>query len=222
VQNKENGTIKLLIADDQILFAESLSYVLKSIGEGIQIVGIASDGEKAMEMVEKEPPDVILMDVRMPRIDGVEATKLIHRKHPEVKIIMLTTFDDDEYVYFAVKHGAVGYLLKSMRPKELIHSVKAVAAGATLFTKTVSMKILKAGEEEPGDLDQIISHLTAREKEVLNLTMQMLNNRQISDSLGLSEQTVRNYMHSLYHAFEVKDRMELIQRLRAAWPMAKR
>lgn len=122
--------IRLLIADDQVLFAESLRYVLKGLGEGIQIVGIASDGEKALDLAEKEAPDVILMDVRMPGIDGVEATKLILRKHPKMKIIMLTTFDDDEYVFFAVKHGAVGYLLKSIRPQELIRSVRAVAAGA--------------------------------------------------------------------------------------------
>jgi DNA-binding NarL/FixJ family response regulator len=120
-----------------------------------------------------------------------------------------------------VKHGAVGYLLKNIRPADLVHSIKAVAAGATLFTRSVSDKVVKAAESEPGDLDHTISNLTLREKDVLNLVMQMLNNRQIAERLALSEQTVRNYMHSLYDAFEVKDRMQLIQRLQGAWPMAR-
>jgi DNA-binding NarL/FixJ family response regulator len=217
----ESPRIRVLIVDDQVLFAESLSYVLKGIDAGIDVIAIATDGEKALELVERESPDIILMDVRMPRIDGVEATRLIHRGHPGIKIVMLTTFDDDEYVYFAVKHGAVGYLLKNIRPNDLVHSLKAVAAGATLFNRSISSKVVSASEEEPGDLDTIISNLTVREKEVLGLVMQMLNNRQIGDNLGLSEQTVRNYMHSLYDAFEVKDRMALIQRLREAWPMAR-
>jgi DNA-binding NarL/FixJ family response regulator len=217
----DGSRIRLLIADDQVLFAESLRYVLTGLGAGIDVIGIAPDGERALEMAEREHPNVILMDVRMPRIDGVEATRLILRKHPDIRIVMLTTFDDDEYVYFAVKHGAVGYLLKNIRPEDLVHSIKAVAAGATLFTRSVSDKVVKASVSEPGDLDQTVSNLTLREKDVLNLVMQMLNNRQISERLSLSEQTVRNYMHSLYDAFEVKDRMQLIQRLQNAWPMAR-
>jgi DNA-binding NarL/FixJ family response regulator len=218
---KDAGTIRLLIADDQLLFGESLSYVLRGMDQGIDVIGLAADGEKALEMVERDQPDVILMDVRMPRVDGVEATRLIHRKYPAIRIVMLTTFDDDEYVYFAVKHGAVGYLLKNIRPQDLVHSIKAVAAGATLFTKAVSSKVVAASEGEAGDLDQTIANLTVREKDVLNLVMQMLNNRQVAERLSLSEQTVRNYMHALYDAFEVKDRMELIQRLKDAWPMAR-
>jgi DNA-binding NarL/FixJ family response regulator len=220
-QTTDPGRIRVLIADDQVLFAESLRYVLKGIDAGIDVIAIAPDGERALELVEQEHPNLILMDVRMPRIDGVEATRLIHRGHPDIKIVMLTTFDDDEYVYFAVKHGAVGYLLKNIRPNDLVHSIKAVMAGATLFTRSVSSKVVTAGEEEAGDLDTTIANLTVREKEVLGLVMQMMNNRQIGDRLGLSEQTVRNYMHSLYDAFEVKDRMALIQRLRDTWPMAR-
>jgi DNA-binding NarL/FixJ family response regulator len=217
----QTGRLKVLVADDQILFAESLCYVLKGIGAGIDVMDIASDGERALELVEREKPDVILMDVRMPRIDGVEATRLIHRRYPEIKIVMLTTFDDDEYVYYAVKYGAVGYLLKNIRPDDLVHSLKAVAAGGTLFTRSISSKVMKAGEGKAGDLDAILADLTVREKEVLTLVMDMRNNRQIADALSLSEQTVRNYVHSLYDAFEVKDRMELIQKLKGSWKMAR-
>jgi DNA-binding NarL/FixJ family response regulator len=221
MDDQASKPIRLLIADDQVLFAESLRYVIRGIDAGIEVLDIAPDGERALEIVEEHRPDLILMDVRMPRIDGVEATRLIHRKYPDIKIVMLTTFDDDEYVYFAVKYGAVGYLLKNIRPNDLVHSIKAILAGATLFTKSISSKVVKASEGAAGDLDAMLSDLTAREKDVLNLVMEMRNNRQIADHLSLSEQTVRNYMHALYDAFEVKDRMELIQRLKDAWPMAR-
>jgi DNA-binding NarL/FixJ family response regulator len=115
----------------------------------------------------------------------------------------------------------VGYLLKHIRPDDLVHSIKAVAAGATLFNRSISSKILNAAESGPGDLATTIANLTLREKEVTELVMQMMNNHQIADKLGLSEQTVKNYMHSLYDAFEVKDRLALIQRLHDAWPMAR-
>jgi len=213
--------IKLLIADDQKLFAESLQYVLRGISDGIEMVGIATDGEMAIDMAESGRPDIILMDVRMPRMDGVEATKLIHRSLPDIKIVMLTTFDDDEYVHFAVKHGAVGYLLKNMTPEDLVLSLQAVMRGATLFTKAVTEKIIRAREGDLGVRDDIMERLTPREKDVLNLVMGLRNNRQIAAALGISERSVRNYIHSLYDAFGVGDRMELIQKLKETWPLAR-
>jgi DNA-binding NarL/FixJ family response regulator len=212
--------MRLLIADDQVLFAESLQYVLKGISENIELVGIATDGEMAIDMAESMRPDVILMDVRMPRIDGVEATKLIHRSLPEIKIVMLTTFDDDEYVHFAVKHGAVGYLLKNMTPEELVLSLQAVMRGTTLFAKAVTEKLVRSQEGELSAQDDIMEGLTPRERDVLNLVMRLMNNRQIADALGISKRTVRNYVHSLYDAFDAGDRMELIQKLKKTWPLA--
>ena len=212
--------MRLLIVDDQVLFAESLQYVLKGISENIELVGIATDGEMAIDMAESKRPDVILMDVRMPRIDGVEATKLIHRSLPEIKIVMLTTFDDDEYVHFAVKHGAVGYLLKNMTPEELVLSLQAVMRGTTLFAKAVTEKLVRSQEGELSAQDDIMEGLTPRERDVLNLVMRLMNNRQIADALGISKRTVRNYVHSLYDAFDVGDRMELIQKLKKTWPLA--
>ena len=212
--------MRLLIVDDQVLFAESLQYVLKGISENIELVGIATDGEMAIDMAESKRPDVILMDVRMPRIDGVEATKLIHRSLPEIKIVMLTTFDDDEYVHFAVKHGAVGYLLKNMTPEELVLSLQAVMQGTTLFAKAVTEKLVRSQEGELSAQDDIMEGLTPRERDVLNLVMRLMNNQQIADALGISKRTVRNYVHSLYDAFDVGDRMELIQKLKKTWPLA--
>ena len=212
--------MRLLIVDDQVLFAESLQYVLKGISENIELVGIATDGEMAIDMAESKRPDVILMDVRMPRIDGVEATKLIHRSLPEIKIVMLTTFDDDEYVHFAIKHGAVGYLLKNMTPEDLVLSLRSFMRGATLFAKAVTEKLVRSQEGELSAQDDIMEGLTPRERDVLNLVMRLMNNRQIADALGISKRTVRNYVHSLYDAFDVGDRMELIQKLKKTWPLA--
>jgi DNA-binding NarL/FixJ family response regulator len=213
--------IRLLIADDQVLFAQSLQYVLTGISEGIELVGIATDGEMAIDMAESKRPDVILMDVRMPRMDGVEATKLIHRSFPDIKIVMLTTFDDDEYVHFAVKFGAVGYLLKNMTPEDLVLSVQAVMRGATLFTKAVTEKIVRSQEGDLGAQDNIMDGLTSRERDVLGLVMRLMDNRQIADALGITERSVRNYIHSLYDAFDVRGRMELIQKLEKTWPRAR-
>ncbi len=209
---------RLLIADDQILFAESLHYVLKGISDEIELVGIATDGEKAVDMVASKRPDVVLMDVRMPHMDGVEATKLIHRSFPEIKIVMLTTFDDDEYVHFAVKYGAVGYLLKNITPEDLVLSLRTVMRGATLFSKSIAEKLVHSREGELGAQDNIMKELTPRERDVLNLVMRLLNNRQIADALGISGHSVRNYIHLLYDAFEVNGRMELIQKLEKTWP----
>lgn len=213
--------MRLLIADDQVLFAESLQYVLKGISEGIELVGIATDGEMAIDMVEAKRPDVILMDVRMPRMDGVEATKLIHRSFPNTKIVMLTTFDDDEYVHSAMQCGAVGYLLKNMTPENLVIALQAVMRGETLFTKSAMEKSASTAAGDAGEQDHVMQRLTPRERDVLNLVMRLMNNQQIADALGISERSVRNYIHSLYDAFDVGGRMELIQKLKRTWPLAK-
>jgi len=212
--------MRLLIADDQVLFAESLQYVLKGISEGIELVGIATDGEMAIDMVEAKRPDVILMDVRMPRMDGVEATKLIHRSFPNTKIVMLTTFDDDEYVHSAIQYGAAGYLLKNMTPENLVVALQAVMRGETLFTKAATEKTASTPAGETGGQDDVMQALTPRERDVLNLVMRLMNNQQIADALGISERSVRNYIHSLYDAFDVGGRMELIQKLKRTWPLA--
>ena len=212
--------IRVLIVDDQVLFAESLSYVLARVSPAIEVSGIATDGEQAVREALDDPPDVILMDVRMPRMDGVQATMLIHSARPEVKIVMLTTFDDDEYVHSAVKNGAVGYLLKSMRPQDLVLSIQAVMTGATLFTREIAARL--SGESEPAGLDPILRTLSRRELEVLGLVMEMLSNRQIAERLALSEQSVRNYVSGLYAAFGLHGRLELINALKGIWPHAER
>ena len=204
---------RLLIVDDHELFAKGLQYIIERVADGIAVVGIASNGEQALAIVDGEPVDVVLLDVRMPVMDGVEATKLLRRFHPQLRIIMLTTFDDDEYVQQAIRHGAAGYLLKSIRPDALVNAIQTVMSGQMLFDgKLRSLGGLgKAGQTE---VDAIISQLTRRERQVLELVLEAKSNRQIREQLGLSDHSVRNYVSTVYMAFGVKDRFDLIQKLR--------
>ena len=203
-------TISLLIADDQVLFAESLSYVIRGISDVIQIVGIARDGEEAVSLALAQAPDIVLMDVRMPKLDGVEATRRIHEANRDIRIVMLTTFDDDEYVHSAIAFGAVGYLLKNIRPEALVGSLNAVMVGATLFDKEITARIV-ARSDDMASIHTILNGLSPREREVLGMVRRMLNNSQIAAALNLSDHSVRNYISALYHAFDVRDRFELIQ-----------
>lgn len=214
-------SIRVIIADDQLLFAESLQYVLKGISDAVQVVAIARDGTEAVALTLRHRPDLVLMDVRMPGMDGVEATRRIREQVPETKIVILTTFDDDEYVHYALKYGAVGYLLKNIRPDDLVVSMRAVMAGASLFAPDITSRILRDDESEVSELERIVAGLSRREREVLDLVMQMMNNRQIGDELSISEHSVRNYISSLYNAFEVGDRMVLIQTLQDYWERLK-
>jgi DNA-binding NarL/FixJ family response regulator len=139
---KTTMRIKLLLADDQRLFADNLKLMLETLTEDIKVAGIASDGEEAIRLAESTGPDLVLMDVRMPGMDGVEATKILHQKYPEIKIVMLTTFLDDTYVEDALKYGAYGYILKSIRSEDLIASLRAIFRGAVLFSPDILKKLV--------------------------------------------------------------------------------
>lgn len=209
--------IRVLIADDQVLFAESLQYVLRGVSKAVEVVGIANDGAEAVSLSEKLKPDLILMDVRMPGMDGVEATKRIHEAQPDVRIVILTTFDDDEYVYFAVKYGAVGYLLKNIRPDDLVVSIQAVMSGATLFAPGVSSRFVDGDDPTTDEVMRLVSDLSPRERQALDLVMKMMNNRQIGEALSISEHSARNLVSSLYSAFGASGRLELIRLLADTW-----
>ena len=134
--------IRVLIADDQELIRQSLSFVLDAQAD-IEMVGTASDGREAIELVRKEKPDVVLMDIRMPEVDGVECTRLIKSAYPQIKVIILTTFDDDEYVFGALRYGASGYLLKGVSVKELADAVREVVRGGSIIMPGVASKALE-------------------------------------------------------------------------------
>jgi DNA-binding NarL/FixJ family response regulator len=216
----DTSVIKILLADDQQLFSDNLKLMLETLTKDFQVVGIAANGEEAVEQTEAVQPDIILMDVRMPGMDGVQATRLIHRAHPEIKIVMLTTFPDDSYVEEALQHGAYGYLLKNIKAEELIASLRAISRGAVLFSPDILQKLIQRMDSKPEELDneyrEVISRLGHREREVLKLLAREYSNQQIADTLFISEPTVRNYISSIYAKVGSKDRLHVISIARKA------
>jgi DNA-binding NarL/FixJ family response regulator len=214
--NEAPSLISILLVDDQQLFSDNLKLMLETLAKDIQVVGIAHEGQEAIDMVDEKSPDLILMDVRMPGLDGVKATQIIHQKHPEIKIVMLTTFLDDVYVEDALRYGAYGYILKNIRSEDLIASLRAIYRGAVLFSPAILEKLIRHKEEEPekdeeyNEYYEIIRHLGNREKEILALVARGYNNKKIADTLFISEPTVRNYISSIYAKVGSKDRLRVM------------
>ncbi len=202
--------VDLLLVDDQILFVESLRIVITERARDMRVVDIALDGSQAVAKAELHRPDLILMDVRMEGMDGVQATRIIHRLHPEIRIVMLTTFGDDDYVKDALKCGACGYLLKNMPPDELIETVRGIRRGVTNLATPLARRLV--GASQPGEPDVPAERLTKRENEILGLLLAAHDNHEIARELGLSEQTVRNHIHAVYEKTGVSGRMQLIKR----------
>jgi DNA-binding NarL/FixJ family response regulator len=206
--------IKVILADDQLLFVESLKSVIESRTAAIEVVGVAYDGKRAVELVRELHPDIALLDVRMPIMDGVEATTIIRRDFPATQVMILTTYDDEIYVHEALSKGAVGYLLKETQPSNLIMCIMAVKEGSVMISPAVAMKLVKNLGSPQGRSPQEESvwpdDLTKREKEVLLLLSQGLNNKDIADRLFIEEQTVRNHVSTLYSKIGVHNRIELM------------
>jgi DNA-binding NarL/FixJ family response regulator len=214
MEEESQPLIRVLIADDQMLFAEGLKTILESRTRDIEVTGIAKNGAEAIEAVAKNPPDLVLMDVRMPVMDGVEATKRIHARFPGVLIVMLTTFDDDEYVKLSLAYGAIGYLLKNRPPAELIASIRAVRNGVLQIDPAVSKAIIKVAREKELDDDEFLTSLntlTSREREVLKLLTQANDNKSICAQMNIAEQTVRNYISAIYSKLGIVNRIEIMK-----------
>jgi DNA-binding NarL/FixJ family response regulator len=208
------GRIRVLIVDDQDLFAEGLKTILEARAPDVQIVAMARNGAEAVAAVKADPPHIVLMDVRMPVMDGVEATRQIHEIAPEVRIVMLTTFDDDEYVTHSLARGAIGYLLKNRPPAELIASIRAVRSGILQIDPAVSRALIHDGSgRDLGDdaFMRSLHSLTAREKDVLRLLVDSCDNRQIASRLAVAEQTVRNYISVIYSKLGIVNRIEIMK-----------
>lgn len=211
---KPSSHIKVLIADDQVLFADNLKLMLETLTEDMEVVDIAHNGAEATEMSLEHKPDVILMDVRMPMEDGVEATKEIKTALPNSKIIMLTMFIDDQFVEAALQYGAEGYLLKNVKPPQLISAIRAVHAGSVLLSPLVINYLKKQeGDKITPEMEEIRKSIAAmgnREKEILNLIAKGYNNKRISETLFISDATVRNYVSSIYAKLGSNDRLEVM------------
>ena len=218
-----DGKIGILLVDDQQLFVESLRYVIGGIATDMEVLGVAPDGARAVAMAEELRPDVVLMDVRMPEMNGVDAARLIADRLPGTKVIMLSTFLDEEYLRASLDRGAKGYLLKSVSPEELLEAVRAVQRGSTLFSGQVASLLASKGSRggserdaggragREGNPEAILEELSRRELEVASLMARSFGNREISARLGLTEQTIRNYISSIYFKLEVKDRLEFLK-----------
>jgi DNA-binding NarL/FixJ family response regulator len=176
----------------------------------MDVVGEAGDGLEALDVCEATRPDVVLMDVRMPKLDGIEATRRLVATRPDVRVLALTTFDLDEYVFAAVRAGACGFLLKDVSPDDLVHSVRVVARGEAMLAPALTRRLLErfASHPEPGVATPLVG-VTEREREVLVLVAKGLSNTEISEQLFLSEATVKTYVSRLLTKLEVRDRVQL-------------
>ncbi len=209
-------TIKLMFVDDQKLFIESLKEILKKVDKSIKVISYAYNGREAIDLVEKEVPDVIVMDIRMPVMNGVEAVKAIHASHPEIKIIMLTTYDDDEYEKDALRYGATGYLLKDIPIEDLVVQIRSVCSGSVApISQSVLEKLtLNIAEGQAAESPPWLDELSRTEKRILKYIVEGFDNEEITDAVCLAEQTVRNYVHKIYEKIGVRNRSQAIKQAR--------
>ncbi len=200
--------IKLIICDDQEVVCQGLKAIL-STAENLEVLGIASNGAEAIDLVESHPADVILMDLKMPIMNGIHATKAIKEKHPEIKILVLTTYDADAWLFDAIRNGADGYLLKDTSREALIQAIEEIVAGNTPVDTKVAGKLFHqlAKQALPGD-STLGRNLSDREKEILKLITHGMANAEIAQTLFLSEGTVRNYVSAILEKLEVEDRTQ--------------
>ncbi|NLO87169.1 MAG: response regulator transcription factor [Firmicutes bacterium] len=199
--------MRVLIVDDDALIRDSLKMILE-MEEDFQVVGLAANGEEALELCRKELPDLVLMDIRMPVMDGVVGTRKIKALYPQVRVVILTTFRDEEYIKEALKNGAEGYILKSQPADSIVESLRAVDKGNIVLERDVASS-LSAMLRDGGKTQCARYALTEREMEVLSLVGQGLSNREIAEKLFLSEGTVRNYVTALLEKLGLRDRTQL-------------
>jgi len=196
--------IQILLVDDQHIIRQGLRSMLE-LNPDMQIIGEAENGKRALEEVSKLQPDVVLMDIRMSIMDGVAATEAIVQQFPDSKVLVLTTFDDDEYVLKALRLGAKGYLLKDTEPDELALAIRSVYKGHTQLGPGLLEKVLMPTPPTITKLSPALEGLTSRELEVLRLIASGANNREIAEALFLSENTVKNYVTNVLSHLQLRD-----------------
>ncbi len=207
--------IRVLIVDDQLLLRQGLQTLLE-LESDLEIVGQAGDGQAALALVETKNPDVVLMDVRMPRLNGVQATKEIRENFPQTQVIILTTFDDDEYVFEGLRAGAMGYLLKDVSAEELTDAIRRVARGEALIQPSIARKVVsefaRLGTAAKAPSQKLVEPLSERELEILRLVAQGLSNRELADKLFITEGTAKNHMTNILGKLGVRDRTQAVIR----------
>ena len=206
--------IKVLIVDDQELIRQSLKVVL-NVSPGIEVVDTASSGSEALKSAAAHRPDVVLMDIRMPGMDGVEATRLLKERYPQIKVIVLTTFDDDEYVFGALQNGASGYLLKGSNVTEIADAIKIAHDGGAMINPNVASKVISQfsqmakGSMQTQVDERATEDITRSEWQIIRTVGQGMSNKEIAAELHLSEGTVRNSISSVLLKLNLRDRTQL-------------
>ena len=203
-------TIRVLVADDQSMVRAGFRMLLAD-QEGIEVVAEASNGLEAVAQAARFDPTVVLMDIRMPELDGLEASRRILQHNPGARVLILTTFDLDEYIYEALQGGASGFVLKDDPPEQLIGAVRTVAAGDALLSPTVTRRVIeqfttKPRQERPAELDE----LTAREREIFVLIAQGLSNAEIAERLVISDTTVKTHVTHILQKLRLRDRVQAV------------
>ena len=208
-----SAPVRVLVIDDHALFRRGLTLVLEA-EEGIEVVGEGEDGEEAIQKAEELAPDVVLMDVRMPKVGGIEATRRIAEAQPATKILMLTVSDEEADLYEAIKAGATGYLLKEISIEEVADAVRAVVQGQTLISPSMASKLIQEftslARRSEQRQDVPAPRLTERELEVLKLVAQGMSNRDIAQVLFISENTVKNHVRNILEKLHLHSRMEAV------------
>jgi RNA polymerase sigma factor (sigma-70 family) len=207
-----NARIRVLVVDDDDLMRAGLRSVLSS-DDAIEVVGESADGRAAVAAAVALRPDVVLMDIRMPTLDGISATRELLSALPESKVVVLTTFDDEEYVFGALAAGAAGFLLKRTRPEELISAVHTIAAGDALLSPSVTRTVIdRAAERQPRDAraSERLEELTPREREVLGLIARGLSNGEIAAELVVEESTVKTHVKRILMKLHARDRVQAV------------
>ncbi len=210
MSNGTEGTIRVAIVDDQRLFTRGLSGLVEML-PGVEVAGVAYDGEEALALCREEEPDVVLMDISMPKMDGISATREIRDLLPQTAVIILTGHEDDEHVFEGIKAGAQGYLLKDSEPEDLSRAIRTVHAGDTIIAPDLAQKMLTTFEGgRPGSSRLAPPPLTERELEVIRALAQGMSDRQIARSLDISEKTVRNHTSNIYRKLHIFDRTQAV------------
>jgi len=205
--------IKIMIVDDQSILTQGLKMILNA-EDDLKVIGLAANGQEALSLCQWQCPDVILMDIKMPIMDGVEATEKIIQQFPPVKIIILTTFNEEGYIFNALKKGAWGYLLKESPPEEIIEAVRTVFRGGSILQPTVAAKVVEefsrlASQSDSQLVDKRVHFLSDREIEISKLVGLGKNNKEIASELFLTEGTVRNHLTHILEKLSLRDRTQL-------------
>ncbi|MEO0408449.1 MAG: response regulator transcription factor [Cyanobacteria bacterium P01_A01_bin.135] len=199
--------IHILLADDQPLFRQGLASLL-SLEDDLEVVAEAGHGQEAIALAAQRQPEVILMDVRMPLCDGVQATQEIHARYPWIRILVLTTFDDDEYVFQSLQAGALGYLLKSTPAPEVATAIRNLHRGYSQLGPTIAPKVFSHLSPHTGAGSDHQHNFSEREREILELLGQGLSNREIARTLNLTEGTIKNHLTNIFCQLDVRDRTQ--------------